>query len=100
MTTGIFLEALTPRSGKTLVSLGLADSLIRRADQVGYFRPVHLGDELRATAQVEHRGSSLLVSSGVIYHRATAEAPEQVAAQGLGTFNRYPATKRQLLPEL
>ncbi|MCP3425892.1 phosphate acetyltransferase [Rothia sp. AR01] len=44
MTTGIFLEALTPRSGKTLVSLGLADSLIRRADQVGYFRPVHLGE--------------------------------------------------------
>ena len=44
MTTGIFLEALTPRAGKALVCLGLADSLIRRADQVGYFRPVHLSD--------------------------------------------------------
>ncbi|WP_030015676.1 phosphate acetyltransferase [Curtobacterium sp. S6] len=40
MTTGIFLDAMTPRAGKTLVALGLADSLIRRADSVGYFRPV------------------------------------------------------------
>ena len=44
MTTGIFLDAMTPRAGKTLIALGLADSLIRRADRVGYFRPVHLGD--------------------------------------------------------
>ena len=44
MSTGIFLDAMTPRAGKTLIALGLADSLIRRADRVGYFRPVHLGD--------------------------------------------------------
>ena len=44
MTTGIFLDAMTPRAGKTLIALGLSDSLIRRADRVGYFRPVHLGD--------------------------------------------------------
>ncbi|MCB4207739.1 phosphate acetyltransferase [Arthrobacter sp. UM1] len=44
MTQGIFLDAMTPRAGKTLIALGLADSLIRRADSVGYFRPVHLTD--------------------------------------------------------
>ncbi|GAA1352193.1 phosphate acetyltransferase [Falsarthrobacter nasiphocae] len=44
MTQGIFLDAMTPRAGKTLVALGLADSLIRRAETVGYFRPVHLTD--------------------------------------------------------
>ncbi len=45
MTQGIFLDAMTPRAGKTLIALGLADSLLRRADSVGYFRPVFLTDE-------------------------------------------------------
>ncbi|MFW0155327.1 phosphate acetyltransferase [Rothia sp. P6271] len=43
MTTGIYLSAMNPLSGKSLVSLGLADSLIKRADRVGYFRPVFNG---------------------------------------------------------
>jgi uncharacterized protein (TIGR00369 family) len=66
--------------------------------KLNYLRPVLLGDELRAVAQVEHTGQSLLVSSAVIYRRpAASSAAEEVAvAQGLGTFNRYPATKRQL----
>ena len=65
--------------------------------KINYFRPVHLGDELRATAQVEHPGSSLLVSSGHIYRLpASPGQAETVVAQGLGTFNRYPAAKRQL----
>ncbi|MVN75980.1 hotdog fold thioesterase [Hymenobacter sp. HMF4947] len=69
--------------------------------KINYFHPVHLGDELRATAQVEHQGRSLLVSSGVIYRRRATpdDGTESAVAQGLGTFNRYPATKRQLLPE-
>ncbi|GGH65576.1 phosphate acetyltransferase [Rothia aerolata] len=45
MTTGIYLSAMTPLSGKSLVALGLADSLIKRADRVGFFRPIFQGAE-------------------------------------------------------
>ena len=66
--------------------------------KLNYLRPVLLGDHLRAVAQVTHVGTSLLVSSATIFRRP-AEAPaaeEQAVAQGLGTFNRYPAAKRAL----
>ncbi|MEF3119965.1 phosphate acetyltransferase [Kocuria flava] len=43
MTQGIYVSAMTPQSGKSLVVLGLADSLFRKTDRLGYFRPVHLG---------------------------------------------------------
>lgn len=62
--------------------------------KINYLQPVCLGDELRATARVDHIGKSLLVSSGVIYRRVPGEPTETAVAQGLGTFNRYPAAKR------
>lgn len=40
MALGIYVSATTPGSGKTLVSLGLADALHRRADRIGFFRPI------------------------------------------------------------
>jgi uncharacterized protein (TIGR00369 family) len=64
--------------------------------KINYLRPVHLGDELRAVAKVEHSGKSIIVVSGTIYRQATDAAAEPAVAQGLGTFNRYPATKKQL----
>jgi uncharacterized protein (TIGR00369 family) len=63
--------------------------------KINYLRPVHLGDELLAVAQVEHAGKSIMVVSGTIYQQAPAGAGPAVA-QGLGTFNRYPASKRAL----
>ncbi|RZK24642.1 MAG: PaaI family thioesterase [Hymenobacter sp.] len=62
--------------------------------KINYLHPVYLGDELRAVAQVDHAGRSLVVCSGVIYRLALGEAAETAVAQGLGTFNRYPADKR------
>ena len=62
--------------------------------KINYLHPVQLGDELRAVAQVDHAGKSLLVCSGIIYRQAPGEATETAVAQGLGTFNRYPAGKR------
>jgi uncharacterized protein (TIGR00369 family) len=62
--------------------------------KINFLHPVRLGDELRATAQVDHAGKSLLVCSGTIYRQSPGEAPEKAVAQGMGTFNRYPATKR------
>ncbi|WP_129358474.1 phosphate acetyltransferase [Rothia uropygioeca] len=52
MTTGIFLDAMTPRAGKTLIALGLTDSLIRRADSVGYFRPVFETDSVETDPRI------------------------------------------------
>ena len=62
--------------------------------KINYLHPVRLGDELRAVAQVDHAGKSLLVSSGIIYRQVPGETAETAVAQGLGTFNRYPAGKR------
>ena len=68
--------------------------------KINYLHPVRLGDELRAVAQVDHAGKSLVVCSGVIYRQAAGEAGATsganatAVAQGVGTFNRYPASKR------
>ncbi len=45
MTRGIYVSATTPGSGKTLVSLGLADALHRHADRIGFFRPITAGTD-------------------------------------------------------
>lgn len=61
--------------------------------KMNYLHPVHLHDALLAEARVEHTGNKLVVSSCVVYR--VAEGQESVAvARGLGTFNRYPAAKR------
>ncbi|NHU85414.1 phosphate acetyltransferase [Kocuria sp. JC486] len=44
MTNGIYLSAMTPLSGKSLVALGLMDTLFKNSDRVGFFRPVFMGD--------------------------------------------------------
>jgi uncharacterized protein (TIGR00369 family) len=62
--------------------------------KLNFLQPVRLGDELRATAQVDHTGKSLLICSGTIYRQVPDETAETAVAQGLGTFNRYPAGKR------
>ncbi len=64
--------------------------------KINYLRPVHLGDELRAVARVEHAGKSIVVVSGTIYRLGAPTAEDPAVAQGLGTFNRYPAAKKQL----
>ena len=63
--------------------------------KINYFQPVRLDDELLAVARVDHAGASLLVASGTIHRTDATGAPGPVVAQGLGTFNRYPAAKRQ-----
>lgn len=58
--------------------------------KINYLHPVRLHDVLVADAQVEHTGKTLIVVAGNI--RCTTR--EIVVAKGLGTFNKYPATKR------
>ncbi|MBX7444802.1 MULTISPECIES: phosphate acetyltransferase [unclassified Arthrobacter] len=43
MAKGIYVSATTPGSGKSLVALGLADTLHRHADRIGFFKPVVTG---------------------------------------------------------
>lgn len=62
--------------------------------KLNYLHPVHLHDQLLARAAVEHTGNKLLVSSATIF-RLEADGQETAVARGLGTFNRYPAGKRE-----
>ncbi|WP_287930132.1 phosphate acetyltransferase [Arthrobacter sp.] len=55
MTRGIYVSATTPGSGKTLVSLGLADALHRHADRIGFFRPITAGSEPDPTVAMLRR---------------------------------------------
>ena len=59
--------------------------------KINYLHPVRLHDELVAHGVVEHSGKTLVVSSATITCPARSNL---VVARGLGTFNRYPATKR------
>lgn len=61
--------------------------------KMNYLHAVLLGDALVARGMVDHAGNSLVVSSCVIYRVAEGQADVAVA-RGLGTFNRYPASKR------
>ncbi|OGX87212.1 hypothetical protein BEN48_11615 [Hymenobacter glacialis] len=61
--------------------------------KMNFLHAAHLHDNLVARGVVDHIGNKLMVSSCVIYR--VAEGKEDVAvARGLGTFNRYPASKR------
>ncbi|SHL25149.1 PaaI family thioesterase [Hymenobacter psychrotolerans] len=58
--------------------------------KINYLHPVRLHDHLLARAHVEHTGKTLVVSSAAI--ECTTRGV--VVARGMGTFNRYPADKR------
>ncbi|UOQ78671.1 PaaI family thioesterase [Hymenobacter sp. 5516J-16] len=61
--------------------------------KINYLHPVHLHDQLLAHGLVEHHGKTLVVSSAFISCPARNNL---VVARGMGTFNRYPASKRDL----
>ncbi len=52
MAKGIYVSATTPGSGKSLVALGLADTLHRHADRIGFFKPVVHGNDAAADPMV------------------------------------------------
>lgn len=52
MAKGIYVSATTPGSGKSLIALGLADTLHRHADRIGFFKPVVHGDDAGADPMV------------------------------------------------
>ncbi|UOQ72675.1 PaaI family thioesterase [Hymenobacter cellulosilyticus] len=58
--------------------------------KINYLHPVRLQDLLVARARVDHPGKTLVVSSAEIH----CLNRELIVARGMGTFNRYPADKR------
>ncbi|MBX0291388.1 PaaI family thioesterase [Hymenobacter sp. HSC-4F20] len=59
--------------------------------KINYLHPVYLHDALVAQGMVEHSGKTLVVSSAQII---CPGRDNLVVARGMGTFNRYPASKR------
>ncbi|WBO83653.1 PaaI family thioesterase [Hymenobacter yonginensis] len=91
---GVLAGLMDAALGAAALSLAFtADELVSTVEfKINYLHPVRLHDTLVARARVEHAGKTLLVSS------ATIECPARdgglVVARGMGTFNRYPADKR------
>ncbi|MBY5161498.1 phosphate acetyltransferase [Salsipaludibacter albus] len=51
----LYLAAVEPQSGKSLVALGLMEVLSRRVGRLGYFRPVVTGDDDHRVALMRER---------------------------------------------
>jgi phosphate acetyltransferase len=53
MSNSIYLATTKPHTGKSLVSLGLADLLLRKTSRVGVFRPLIGGDSSRRDKNID-----------------------------------------------
>lgn len=63
--------------------------------KINFIRPAKLGEELIGKGSVIHRGKSLIISSGEVKN-----AQGELIAVGQGTFNTYPASKKDFLNDL
>ncbi len=60
--------------------------------KLNYIRPACLGEKLLGIGKVEHNGKSLIIANANIY----IEGTDKLVAKGLGTFNKYPMSKKGL----
>lgn len=99
---GVVAGLMDAALGAAALSLAFtAGELVSTVEfKINYLHPVHLHDHLVARASVEHSGKTLVVSSAFI---SCPTRNNLVVARGMGTFNRYPADKRDfhrlLFPE-
>jgi uncharacterized protein (TIGR00369 family) len=56
--------------------------------KVNYLNPALKGDRLYGEAVIDHKGQRIIVTSG------TLRTKEKLIAKGIGTFNLYPASKK------
>lgn len=88
---------MSQNSGKSLVALGLADSLIKRADRVGFFRPVFDGatisDDPMARLIREHFGLTEEQVGGAV-SMPTHSHSSQKATPKKSPHAQSPPTKR------
>lgn len=90
---GVLAGLMDSALGAAALSLAFtAGELVSTVEfKINYLHPVRLHDQLVAHGIVEHSGKTLVVSSAII---TCPTRDNLVVARGLGTFNRYPATKR------
>ncbi|MBT9393272.1 PaaI family thioesterase [Hymenobacter sp. NST-14] len=90
---GVLAGLMDAALGAAALSLAFtAGELVSTVEfKINYLHPVRLHDHLVAHGTVEHSGKTLIVSSALI---TCPTRDNLVVARGLGTFNRYPATKR------
>ncbi|RSK46219.1 PaaI family thioesterase [Hymenobacter perfusus] len=90
---GVLAGLMDATLGAAALSLAFtAGELVSTVEfKINYLHPVRLHDHLVAHGIVEHSGKTLVVSSALI---TCPTRDNLVVARGLGTFNRYPATKR------
>lgn len=90
---GVVAGLMDAALGAAALSLAFtAGELVSTVEfKINYLHPVRLHDQLVARATVEHSGKTLMVSSALI---TCPTRDNLVVARGLGTFNRYPADKR------
>lgn len=89
---GVLAGLMDAALGAAALSLAFtADELVSTVEfKINYLHPVRLHDHLIARGHVEHSGKTLIVASADVY----CATRELTVARGLGTFNRYPASKR------
>jgi uncharacterized protein (TIGR00369 family) len=83
--------------GLSALSLAITkDNLVSTVEfKVNYTRPVALGEELTGHGNVVHIGKRLVITAGELRNKAG-----ELVAMGQGTFNIYPASKKDFLDEI
>ena len=84
MPQGIFVTTTTSGAGKSLVSLGLADSLYKRSGSIGYFRPIVPGDDPDADPMVQLMREQFGLSADRSRGGLTAAEARALIAEGHG----------------
>lgn len=81
MTRNVYITAIEPRSGKSIIALGLMETLSARADRVGFFRPVIAsGDTPDPQIELIRRRYKLGSSHEQMHALSSAEASAMIAA--------------------
>ncbi len=80
--------------GITALSLAVIDHQLCSTVELktNFLQPAKLGDHLIGIGEVDFKGKSLIVVSAKIQHKTSGE----LIARGMGTFNLYPMTKKEL----
>ena len=88
MAHNLYLTATEARSGKSAISLGVMEMLLRRIERVGFFRPIINADQSRNGIDNDIKLISSYFGLGIPYEKmygyTAAEAAELLSARGEG----------------
>ena len=88
MSNNLYITATEARSGKSLVSLGVMEMLLRKIEKVAFFRPIAKGrpgvDELDNDIQLLSQHFKLAIPYEMMFGVTTWEAGELLARRKEG----------------